>query len=88
MPYNFRRRAQRFSGTDRVERECRVQLVRLNATLMTVKRGSASKRLKLKPVLVDELPRGALPTPAELKQLNKLADKVASGKAKVRYLDI
>jgi hypothetical protein len=65
-----------------------VQPVRLDATLKTVKRGPASKRIKRKPVLVEELPRGALPTRAELKQLNKLADKVAAGKAKVRYLDI
>ena len=88
MSYNFRRRAQVSSGTSRGDREWRVQPVRVDATFKTVKRGSASKRIKPKPVLVEELPRGALPTPAELKQLNKLADKVASGKAKVRYLDI
>jgi hypothetical protein len=29
-----------------------------------------------------------LPTRAELKLLNKLADKVAAGKAKIRYLGV
>ena len=62
--------------------------LRPDANLITVKRGSASKRIKLKPVLVDELPRNALPTRADLKRLNKLADKVDAGKAKIRYLDV
>lgn len=59
-----------------------------DATLEIVKRGPVSKGIKLKPVLVEDLPRGALPTRAELKQLNKLADNVAADKAKIRYLDV
>jgi hypothetical protein len=65
-----------------------VRPFRPDATLEIVKRGPVSKTIKLKPVLVEDLPRGALPTRAELKQLNKLADKVAAGKAKIRYLDV
>ena len=65
-----------------------MRLLHPDATLIAVKRGSASKRFKLKPVLVDELPRNALPTRADLKRLNKLADKVDAGKAKIRYLDV
>jgi hypothetical protein len=88
MSYNLRRRTKLFPTADPSDGEFRVRPMPRDATLETVKRGPVNKRIKLKPVLVDDLPQGALPTRKDLKRLNRLADRVAAGKAKIRYLGV
>lgn len=61
---------------------------RFRGSFSAVKERSVLQKVRARAVLVDDLPPGALPTPAELKKLHKLADKVLAGKAKIRYLSV